>query len=60
MVRNYYLQSQLTKEGLTAHKVCQSLSYLLPLPSYIGIGPCPMHEVVPMAVSAAVKMDITI
>ena len=29
------------KEGLTALiKVCQSLSYILLLPSYIGIGPC--------------------
>ncbi len=34
-------------------------SYLRHLPSYIVIGPCPIHEVVPIAVSAAVKMDIT-
>ena len=30
-------------------------SYLLPLPSYIGIGPCPIHEVVVMAVRKAVR-----
>ncbi len=31
------------------------ISYFLPLPSYIGIGPCPMHEVVVMAVRKAVR-----
>ena len=31
------------------------ISYFLPLPSYIGIGPCPMHEVVVTAVRKAVR-----
>ena len=30
-------------------------SYLLPLPSYIGIGPCPIQLVVVMAVRKAVR-----
>ena len=31
------------------------ISYFLPLPSYIGIGPCPIHEVVVTAVRKAVR-----
>ena len=48
--------------GLAAHNVCQSphilhqTSALSLQTSYI----IPMHDVVPSAVSAAVKMDITI
>ena len=31
------------------------ISYFLPLPSYIGIGPCPIQLVVVMAVRKAVR-----
>ena len=38
--------------------ISDALHFLFP--SYIAIGPCPMQEVVPSAVSAAVSIDTII
>ena len=45
---------QKNKKNGTAN-IGSPISYFLPLPSYIGIGPCPIHEVVVMAVRKAVR-----
>ncbi len=45
---------QKNKKNGTAN-IGSPISYFLPLPSYIGIGPCPIQLVVVMAVRKAVR-----
>ena len=45
---------QKNKKNGTAN-IGSPISYFLPLPSYIGIGPCPKQLVVVMAVRKAVR-----
>ena len=45
----------LAESNETAKHFGSPISYFLPLPSYIGIGPCPIQLVVVMAVRKAVR-----